>query len=167
MVFGIRRDKNYLEGNRMTKVLVDCKPEISSANYDIICDRCGEKFRRHIGYNCRYISNGGKLAKFQEKESKMKYDKETVIGVIDQMIKRVGEHSVDGITLRSFRIQAQIGYYSTPTLEEVWKEKIDKLYIKDRIIAFTFDYEGKEYITSMISFLGKGQWSQPTENIKQ
>jgi hypothetical protein len=52
------------------------------------------------------------------------------------------------------------------TLEEVWKEKTASLAQNAMISAFTFDYGGKEYMTSRINFLGVGQWSTPKEKIK-
>ncbi len=67
----------------MTKVLVDCCPDDTEEGYKIICDRCGYRYGAHYDYYCdsRKIE-GQKFAKFQEKESKMKYDKETVVGVL-------------------------------------------------------------------------------------
>ena len=90
----------------------------------------------------------------------MKYDKETVVGVLEQMIKRVGLNTGDAIRLEALKEQAERGYYSTPTLKEVWKEKTEKTSGR---FDFIFEFEGQTYYTE--AQIGGG-WTKPREIVK-
>jgi hypothetical protein len=87
----------------------------------------------------------------------MKYDKETVLGVLEQ-IKEVQAGYCRSVALNSFLAMAKIGKYSTPTLEEVWKEKCD-IAEKRSLWNFVFDFEGVFY-KSQRSFVD-GRWFKP------
>ncbi len=73
----------------------------------------------------------------------MTYNKETVVGVIEQIIK-VQNSRGRSTFLEAILANAKDGQYSKPTLEEVWKEKIE-IANKSCLCYFVFAYEGKFY----------------------
>jgi hypothetical protein len=93
----------------------------------------------------------------------MTYNKETVVGVIEQIIevKEKMKQSTEtelGWLLR----QAINGAYSTPTLEEVWREKTKGATLPMGI-DFVFEYENETYITRCSSGC---HWEKPRKVIK-
>ncbi len=81
------------------------------------------------------------------KEGKMTYNKETVIGVIQQIIEMtppegfgVSKYSTD-VLLKN----AKKGLYSKLTLEEVWKEKRMEANQKG-LLSFAFEFDGFVYV---------------------
>jgi hypothetical protein len=127
----------------MTNVLA---PKIGEIRDHDLCDRCEKRYGQHWGYNCDHPSiDGNVFSKFQEKESKMKYDKETVVGVLELVFKESWNWHYAEIILEELIRRARLGNYSTPTLEEVWKEKIENA--KSRIDRFVFKYGENLYFT--------------------
>lgn len=91
----------------------------------------------------------------------MTYNKETVVGVLEQC-KKI--YQADPYSWDHLISMAKEGKFTNPTLEAVWKEKIDKLGYKDRQ-TFMFDFEGVTYI-SIIDPLDCITYWYPKEIVK-
>jgi hypothetical protein len=90
----------------------------------------------------------------------MTYNKETVVGVIEQIIELTPNEGF-GISRLSISLllnNAKTGLYSKPSLEEVWKEKCMEAE-KSGFEAFSFDFYGEHYISKRV-FEGYS-WSMP------
>lgn len=88
----------------------------------------------------------------------MTYNKETVIGVIEQ-IEKLECPFTDGVSRSAIGVllqNAKRGRYSEPTLEEVWKEKTKEAEQK-KVYRFYFIYDDETYETSRASCY----WEKP------
>ncbi len=135
----------------MTKVLV----EVDESNHDAVCDRCNETFGQHTIWDCP--DGKGRFSKFKEREV-MTYNKETVVGVIEQ-IEKLEYPFTGGVPRWAIDVllqNAKRGRYSEPTLEEVWKEKCEEA-VKKKVYRFYFIYEDETYETSRVSVV----WENP------
>jgi hypothetical protein len=93
----------------------------------------------------------------------MKYDKETVVGVLGQIIKKkmIEGDSLDSVEDLEWVLKlAKKGRYSTPTLEEVWKEKAEKIRDTDQTQYYMFEHDGDAYTTR---YVGGGEWCYPSK----
>jgi len=148
----------------MTKVLVEVDYGLNRLKE--VCDRCGTTNGEHSGKSecLKKGFEGQKFAKFQEKESKMKYDKETVVGVIKQAIECTSPKTENYWTLIGVLEFAKAGKYSTPTLEEVWKEKLMELSSMQETPSFVFEFDGLFYKSDYLQ--SSRRWSNPLEITK-
>ncbi len=92
----------------------------------------------------------------------MTYNKETVIGVIEQVLGKIERCTIEFDYLNRLMRDAKDGKFSTPTLEEVWKEKV-----AGRCLPAGYDYifqhENEFYITR---FIPGRDWESPKLAIK-
>jgi hypothetical protein len=99
----------------------------------------------------------------------MKYDKETVVGVIRQIIdvrEVVCKNALctDSLTecLESLLLQSKAGDFNKPTLEEVWKERTKGATLPVGV-HFVFDHDNATYITRCLPGC---HWESPRKVIK-